>query len=289
MLAGLLAVLGFSEATVDAGGNILLVWVYRDKVGPFMSALHFFFGLGAFLAPVIVAQSLVRTQDVTAAYWAIAVLLLPASLLLARLPSPAIPAVPQEKQSRTPISGLVVLIMLFFFLAVGAEASFGGWIFTYAQALNLGTEVTAAYLTSAFWGALTVGRLLSIPIAARVHPRWILLGNILGCMASLAVILVGRGSFVTTWAGTLGAGLFMASIFPTTITLAERYLHMTGAITGWFLVGGAAGAVIFPWLIGQLFEPAGPASAMVVILGAMTASLLVFAVMQVQIRRSGNF
>jgi FHS family Na+ dependent glucose MFS transporter 1 len=286
LLAAVLAVLGFSEATVDAGGNILLVWVYQDKVAPYMNALHFFFGLGAFISPIIVAQVLAQTGNSTAAYWVLALLILPAVVLLGRLPSPPIRAALQEDQGRGRISGLVALIMLFFFLAVGAEASFGGWIYSYALAQNLGTNVTAAYLTSVFWGALTVGRLLAIPIATRVHPRWILLGDLLGCLASLGVLLVGQGSYSAAWAGTLGTGLFMASVFPTTLTLAERYLHLTGAMTGWFLVGGAAGAVFFPWLIGQLFEPVGPTAAIAVILAAVAAALLVLIALLLRIRRS---
>ncbi len=58
---------------------------------------------------------------------------------------------------------------LFFFLYVGAEVGFGGWIFTYAVALDLGSETAAAYLTSAFWGALTFGRLLTIPHRGPLH------------------------------------------------------------------------------------------------------------------------
>jgi fucose permease len=67
------------------------------------------------------------------------------------------------------------------------------------------------------------------------------------------------------WAGTLGLGLSMASVFPTAITLAGRRLSLTGQVTGWFLVAGSLGAMSLPWVIGQLFEPVGPESAMVLI------------------------
>ena len=35
--------------------NPLLVWVHGDEVGPAMNGLHFFFGVGAFLSPIIIA------------------------------------------------------------------------------------------------------------------------------------------------------------------------------------------------------------------------------------------
>jgi fucose permease len=67
------------------------------------------------------------------------------------------------------------------------------------------------------------------------------------------------------WASTLALGLFMASVFPTAITLAGQRLSLTGRVTGWFLVAGSLGAMSLPWLIGQLFEPVGPQSAMAVL------------------------
>ena len=48
VLAAVLLLGGIAQGTVDVGGNTLLVWVQRDKVGPFMNALHFFWGIGAF-------------------------------------------------------------------------------------------------------------------------------------------------------------------------------------------------------------------------------------------------
>lgn len=153
---------------------------------------------------------------------------------------------------------LLVLITFFFFLHVGAEVSFGGWIFTYALALDLSGATIAAYLTSAFWGAFTLGRLLGIPIAAHFRPRFILLSDLVGCLVSVGIILLWSNSFTATWLGTFGMGLSIASIFPTTISLAERRMRITGRITGWFLVGSSAGGMSLPWLIGQLFESIGP-------------------------------
>jgi FHS family Na+ dependent glucose MFS transporter 1 len=285
LLAGVLAILGFGEGTLDVGGNALLVWIHRDKVGPFMNALHFFFGIGSFLSPIVVAQAILLSQDVSWAYWVLAIMLLPVAFGLARQPSPVIPADTHQEHGGKVAAWTVILFMLFFFFNVGAESSFGGWIFTYAQAQGLGNQATAAYLTSAFWGALTLGRLLTIPIAARVHPRWILLGNLLGCLVSVGLILIWKGSYVGVWLGALGTGLFMASIFPVTMTLAERYLPINGRFTGYFLVGGSAGSMFFPWLIGQLFEPVGPQSSMVLILTALAAALAIWVGLVLGVRR----
>lgn len=274
----LLLLLGIAEGGLDVGGNTLLVWVHRHAVGPFMNGLHFFFGVGAFLSPLIIAQALLRSGGIAWAYWALALLIFPAALLLLRLPSPAArqsgAAVPAPEQLNYK---LVILIASFFFLYVGAEVSFGGWIFTYTVTLNIAEEAIAAYLTSAFWGALTVGRLLAIPLAARLRPRTILLSDLVGCLASLGLILVWSNSVLAIWLGAFSSGLAMASIFPTMLSFAGRRITITGQVTSLFFVGASLGGMILPSLVGQLFEWLGPPAVMVAILLDLTIAVGIFA------------
>lgn len=285
--------LGVSGGALDVGGNTLLVWVHGRQVGPFMNALHFFFGAGSFLAPLIVARAISASGDITWAYWILAILVLPVTLWLLRLASPSSRLntdsghSPQHQPAGQPNARrgahrpgeqrIVVLVALLLLLYVGAEASFGGWIYTYAVALDLSDAATAAYLTSAFWGALTLGRLLAIPLAARFRPHSILLADLAGCLISMGVLLLWSGSTVATWLGSLGLGLAMASIFPTAIALAERQIPITGRVTGWFLVASSVGAMTLPWLIGQLFESAGPQITMVAIFLDLVAATFVLA------------
>lgn len=277
LLTAVLLVVGIAEGTLDVGGNTLLVWVHGDKVGPFMNGLHFSFGVGAFLSPIIVAQAVLMSGDITWAYGVLALLMLPVAIWLLRPDSPVVPLVAKNSPAALANHLLVVLVAWFLFLYVGAEVSFGGWIFTYATALGLTGETNAAYLTSAFWGGLTAGRLLAIPIAMRLRPRFILLADLGGAMVSLGLILLWSDSLIAAWLGTLGGGLSMASIFPTTLSLTERRMTITGSVTGWFFVGASAGGMFLPWLIGQLFESIGPRVAMFIILADLVVALGVFA------------
>jgi MFS transporter, FHS family, Na+ dependent glucose transporter 1 len=295
MLIVMLFLIGMFEGAIDVGGNTLLVWLHRDKVAPYMNAMHFFFGVGAFLSPIIIAQVVLLGGGMRWAYWVLALLALPVSVMVLRLRSPeppgssaAEPVAAGQPAVAQPLGQdlrLVALIAIFFFLYVGAESGFGGWIATYAMETGLGDAVTAAYLTSAFWGALTLGRLLSIPIAARFTPRQVLLGDLIGCVASVAVLLFWPSVPAATWIGTFGAGFSMASIFPTTLSLAERHMKITGTITSLFFVGGSLGGMALPWLIGQLFERVGPQVTAGVIMGAVVLSFAIFMVIVVHTRR----
>jgi len=199
---------------------------------------------------------------------------------LLRLTSPTLQSASEDNLARPTDHRLLALLVVFFILHVGAELSFGGWIASYAEATHLASETGARYLTSAFWGAFTLSRLLSIPIALRFRPGTILLGGLLVGAASLVVILWWPDSVTALWLGTVGMGLSIAPMFPTSISLAERRMAITGRVTGWFLVGASLGSMSMPWLIGQLFEPVGPQVAMVIILIDMLLALGVFLVIR---------
>jgi fucose permease len=262
---------------MDVGGNTLLVWAHGPKVGPFMNGLHFFFGIGAFLAPIFIAQAVLLTGRYGAAYWLIGLLMLPLALILTRVQSPINHAAKNSADQKPFNLRLVVLLVIFFFLYVGAEVSFGGWVFAYATHLNLVDVTTASLITSAFWGGLTAGRLLGVPVSARLSPKTIIWIDLAGCVLSLGIILLFPLAQAALWAGTLLLGLSMASVFPTTLTLAEKRLHISGKITSWFFIGASLGGMVLPWVIGQVFEPLGPPVAMGLIFGDILLAILLYA------------
>jgi len=252
LLTIILLVLGMAQSTLDVGGNTLLVWVHRARVGPYMNGLHLFWGLGATLSPVIIAQAILISGDITWAYWFLALLILPMAIWVLILPSPTAQTASEDSPAGQANHLLVVLIVIFFFLFVGAEISFGGWIFSYAVVTGLADPTSSDFwtseyfLNSAYWGALTVGRLVAIPLTIRFRPRTILAADLIGCVLSVAIILVWPNSLAALWIGSIGMGFWIASIFPTMISLAARHMTVTGQITGWFIVGASLGSMVVP-------------------------------------------
>jgi FHS family Na+ dependent glucose MFS transporter 1 len=267
-------VLGLAKGALDVGCNTLLLWVYDDKVGPFMNGLHACFGIGAFISPLVVAGVVSLTGDINWVFWSFAIAALPIAVFIGSLPSPAQRLAPAGESTTTFPLMPVLLMALCFAAYVGAEVGFGNWLFTYATLTGLGTTISAAYMTSAFWGSFTVGRLAGVWISTRARPRTILFTDLAGCLASLALILLWPGSVAALWIGSIGAGLFMASIFPSQLTLAEERMHVSGTITSIFLVGSGVGGMILPWLIGQMILPLGPTSMLGMAIGSLTLNLL---------------
>ena len=272
-------VLGFAQGVIDVGGNTLLIWHHGAGVSPFMNGLHFFFGVGALLSPIIVAQIFNNTGNIQWAYWLFGLIALPLAVWTWFLKNPSRHEKGAER-TKAQLNFLVVgLVVLFFFLYVGAEIGYGNWIFTYATTLGLGSPVSAAYLTSAFWGFFTIGRLLGIPLAVRAAPIRILFFDLAGCLVALGLIIIGSQSQAVLWIGTILLGLCMASVFPTIMTLADSKLHLSGEITGWFLIGAGLGGMFLPWVIGQAFTSIGPTIMPILIFIDILANLVILAVL----------
>ncbi len=279
----LILLLGIAEGTLDVGGNTLLLWVHGDEAGPYINGLHFCFGLGAFISPLIVARALALSGEINWAYWSICLVMVPVAAWIFFRPSPPIRDVDGDAQGPRTLDGVLIgLLVLFFFLYVGAEIGFSGWIATYAVVTGMGDAGVGAYLTSAFWGALTVGRLFTIPLSRRVPPRRLLLADLTGALLSIGLILLLPSSASVAWIATMGMGLSLSAVFPTTLYFAERRMRVTGRITSWFFIGSSMGAMILPWLMGQFFETAEPRVTMLAVLGDLLVMVGVFAALLVR-------
>ena len=86
-------------------------------------------------------------------------------------------------------------------------------------------------------------------------------------------MLLKSGSLAVILIGTISLGFSMASIFPATLSFAGQRMRLSGQVTGWFIFGSSAGAMLIPLLIGQLFQFAGPHALMLVIAITLVAAV----------------
>ncbi len=279
VLLALMFLAGLGQGVIDVGGNVNLLWIFQARVGPYMNALHFSFGVGAFLSPIIVHNVMQWSGGLlTWPFWALAILSIPSYIGLVLLSSPKNPEKDTTEENSKPVNvRLVILIVLLFFIYCGVEGGFGGWIFTYATTLNLTGQTGASYMNSFFWGALTLGRLVSIPLARKIAPSHLLLTNFGLAIAFMGLILLFPLHTNVLWIGSIGLGFSLSSIFPTLMSLAESRLQITGAVTGYFFLGVSLGAMTIPMLLGQIFDYIGNVqimTALMILLGLGLAVLI---------------
>jgi FHS family Na+ dependent glucose MFS transporter 1 len=284
LMLGVLACKGCADGLVNTGANTLLVWTHGEKVGPYMNGLHFCFGLGAFLAPMLVAQVVGRAGGYRWVYWTLAACATLVSLGLFTLSGQPRPAPHRNIGARAQAGARIDYPMgipaaLFLFFYVGAEVAFGGWIYTYAVARQLASAAGAAYLTSGFWLSLTLGRLLSIPMATRFTPPQIILVALCTCLSTLTLVIIIRDSSVALWIATLGLGFGMAPLWPMGFTLAGQSRTLTASVSGFILLGDSCGGMVLPWLVGQVIAVTGPRALVYLVCGSLVGNGLAFVAM----------
>jgi MFS transporter, FHS family, Na+ dependent glucose transporter 1 len=287
LLAAVILIMAVAEGFLDVGGNALLVWAFREKVAPAMQGLHLFFGVGALIAPIIVAQVIMLESGIRWTYWLLAPLMWPAIVMLSRLRSPEPPPVEDTITGRVDYR-TVALIALFQFFSVGAEGAFFNWIFTYGIMAGQLSKTMGAYLTSTFWIAFTLSRLVGVAVSTRWTPSRMVLTYLPLAMAGLALILLLPPLGPALWIGTFMVGAGIGPLFASIFALTERVTRVTGQVTGIIFVGGSLGMMCLPWIIGQLIEPVGPQAIILCVLASLSLALATVAVILVRRRRAAG-
>ncbi|KAL1436690.1 hypothetical protein MTO96_049416 [Rhipicephalus appendiculatus] len=312
VLAVVLAVMGFFMGCIDTVSNVYMIRIYSKDVSPFLQALHFFYGIGAFVSPMIAqpfllnedcslfidnssepmfdqedmnpsggglpASSLAEAQRKTHidyAFWIMALLMasvaVPYSFHAKRrlasqdpgtkqawyesVDDPTVPAVPDKTGKATGTSQIILVALLtaaMMFLYDGLQAAYGGYIYSYAVkgAARL-PRADAAYLNALFWGMFAMGRLISIALATKLAPALMLLCNVCGCTLGVTLMLCVPWSKAVLIMGTMLMGIFMSSVFPTALSLAEQCIYVSPRITSTLVFGAALGEMSMPVILGH--------------------------------------
>ena len=109
--------------------------------------------------------------------------------------------------------------------------AYGGWISTYGFELGFGDAAETAYLASVFWGMLTFGRLIGIPLASRFRAGTLIAVDHAGALLCLIAILCVPGSKSVLWIASGLFGFFLASIFPMLLVFSGERIPVSGRST----------------------------------------------------------
>lgn len=281
-LLALFVIKGIAGGVVGTGANTLLQWTHGAKAAPFVNALHFFFGLGAFLSPLLLGLLLSAGAAYSDVYTLLALFdISVGAAVLVRLSVPQAPQMGHREAGATGthssyLAPIVVAAMLFLFFYVSAELTFGGWVYTYAVTLGLADPARAAYLTSLFWLAFTLGRLISIPVAVRISSAHVLVAALIGCTAFLGLLVVFPASPGVMWLAVAGVGFSMAPMWPSGYNLAVQSIHLTARLGAVIMLGDSIGGMVLPGLTGLFMERAGAAAMTKLVLASMVATAVAF-------------
>lgn len=276
---------GLGGGAIDATLND---HVARHHSARHMNWLHACWGVGAAIAPNVVAFVLARGYSWRVAYVALGVVeaLLTLSFVATRnlwqedavAADSGMASQPTAAGSRGARRASVAM----FYAYGGLEAGTGLWTSSLLTTQRGFSLASAGAAVGMYWGALCVGRFVIGAYADRVGPLRVLRWS--AAAALLAVIAFALPGTPTWFAiGALAAlGMALASIYPITMhDTPRRFPGLEGArLVGLQVAATALGMASMPWLLGAISERTSLAY-----LPAMLSVLAVFVLVLEILRR----
>jgi fucose permease len=173
---------------------------------------------------------------------------------MGRAPSRGVEQVSEPAMNRTLGVSLVLGLGLFFVYA-GVEMGAGSWGFTLLTGDGT-ADGAAGLVVTAYWAALTAGRLLLGAVGHRVAPTVVVHASIVAMVVAAALLLFGgvaaAGALVVL--GLAQAGVFPSLVALTPARLGQRRAHRTMGLQ--FAAANLGGAVL-PAIMGVVAERRG--------------------------------
>jgi fucose permease len=281
---GILAVciFGFGHGITTPAGNLRTAEINSPESAAALNVINAVWGIGAMIAPFLVALAQrAHRPDLFLYGTAAALLVLLFPFLFVRLvPDIRTKARSQPHMRKAWTVSTLVLICALFFVYVGTETSYSVWIASYAKRLSSSSRSLWAVTPSFFWGALLAGRFLA-PFGLKFCREV--------TVAKLGLTLAVTGGLLIMWAGGMGtlipgsilAGLGLASIFPISVSLFPQWFGESERnATSIVFASGNTGGAVLPWVVGTLSTHTGSLRLALVVPIVGAVSMLIFYVTQ---------
>jgi fucose permease len=267
-------VIGLGFGGLDLGLNQLVAHSEGPRRSALLNGLNGAYGFGAVAGPILISR---LGQDHLSVLYAgaalLAVALVPAVAgISGRLPRTA------RNGSAWP-EALVGVFLVGFVFYIGIEAGVGGWMTSHLESIGV-ASLDAASLTSGFWLAIAVSRLLAVLIPDRVpQPAVVITGCAVAAVA-LLVALSGRAAPVAY----IVTGFAIAPIFPTGVAWLAKLRPGDSRSTSLLFPAAMVGGVVIPGAIGFAIGKVGVEWAPAVLAAVAACTLAAFSVAALRAR-----
>ncbi|KAK4207569.1 major facilitator superfamily domain-containing protein [Rhypophila decipiens] len=153
---------------------------------------------------------------------------------------------------------VVLLGALFLFCYQGAEVSVSGWVLTFLLDHRNGDQKTVGYVTSGFWGGITLGRfLLSTPAQWIGEKRFVYGLAVLAGVFQLIVWLVPN--IIADFVAVAILGFLLGPIYPCAAAVFMRAMTRDEQVRGMVIMSafGSSGGAAAPFTTGLLAHAVG--------------------------------
>lgn len=258
---------GMGQGGLDLEANLVVSAAYPKNTTPMLNLLHFFFGLGAFLGPAAVSLAMVATGSGMIIHWIAAGVFLMLAVIVFTLreekPQQQTGVPRSSESSKTeksiylsPLLWLICILILFY---VGVEYGTGSWATRFMAATTQMAVENGALVTSAYWGALTIGRLGGAALSSRVSRTRLLTMAILGSLVGSITLTISQGAVVPSIIAIVLMGLSFGTIYPTSVAvMVSAFPADQGKAVGLLTAMGSIGGSPCPGLAASCLRMCRP-------------------------------
>jgi len=234
--------------------NLLVAEVNPSRRSAALNLLNFCWSAGAVSCPILVASA-AKTHRFSLFLTAVAGFALLVAIGIAVMPSSIVE--PSGSRDASGKAGAEIpwthsvlwIVAALFFLYVGVENGFGGWVASYAKSLDL-TPTLALMTPSFFHAALMLGRWVAPLLLRTIDEIRLAQAGLLVACAGMTGLVLSHGLQGVVASACL-AGLGLSCVYPITISLLSREFGSAPARLGSFMftlsnIGGG----LLPWMVG---------------------------------------
>lgn len=252
---------GFGLGLTIPAANLIVAAANPERRSAALSLLNFSWSVGALACPFVVAAA-AKVDAVRGLLVGIAGFLLVVLLGIAAMPANVFESTAPQSDKllntlpSNPGQRSFLVLSALFFLYVGTENAFGGWVASYARSLGTSSLSFAVITPSFFYAALMLGRWIAPFILEKIDEVTAARAGLFLAAAGMTGLVFSR-TMPLVVASVSVAGFGMAAVFPITISLLSREFGPAAAKAGsiMFTLSNFGGASL-PWLVGYFSHQA---------------------------------
>jgi len=256
-LLGIISIAAYGAGlglTVPAA-NLLVAEVNPERRSAALNLLNFCWSAGAVACPFLVAAA-AKSHRVPLLLAAVAAFSLLVAIGISTMPSSIVEPVASRRccgQAEPGVSrreNAWAALAALFFIYVGTENAFGGWVASYSKSLGSMTAATAVITPAFFYASLMLGRWLAPLLLRKIADvRLAQVGLGVACTGMAGLVLSHQLLGVGVSASLAGLGL--SSVYPITISLLSHEFGFAASRVGsvMFTLANLGGGSL-PWAVG---------------------------------------
>ena len=252
-----MAVIGLGLGSLEVGGNLIIVDLYKHGKGRYLNLLAFFHGVGSMVAPLYAGLMLAAGTSWRSIYQSALLVVLVLFIYFLLVKYPRLASAESNKLDlkhlgRSAFSGEMILFYVVIAIYVAIEIGIGAWVVEFLQKAKAQSVMMSSLYLSLFFGAVTAGRFIGSFLVERIgYLQSMLYASLaaMGCVALGTFAPAGLSCFLPL------TGLFLSIIFPTaTAAVSDLHQENVGTILGLLFTFAGVGGMLGPWLVGILSD-----------------------------------